>query len=479
MSHSQQPPGEQPTAPAVDGLGDGVIATDERGRITTMNDAAQRMLGWTLQEAQGQALDNVFRVADPESRQAIPSRIGEVLRENRIVGRPIHPVLMARDGTSGGAVTDSIAPIRDGAGTIRGAIVVFRDQDRDRAHAEALEASEARISAILEWSLDAVITTDESGRILDFNPAAERMFGHDRDAARGALFRDLVIADPGLWQRRADATRAQGERTEIEARRADGTVFPADIVIVRVPAATGVSYTCFLRDLTEPRRARDALTQSQAQLRALAGRVQAATEEERTRIARELHDELGQQLTAIRMDLGWLLRRPQSDEVAERLRAISALVDTTFKVVRRLGTELRPGILDDLGLAAAIEWQAREFSSRSGIDVQFTTEGDLSSLDPAAATSVFRIFQEILTNVGRHSGAKNVNAVLSRQGGELRFEVADDGRGIRPEEAANLNSLGLLGMRERATLLGGTLRVEAAPSRGTVVTVTLPSPEGS
>jgi PAS domain S-box-containing protein len=468
----------------LDTVGDGVIATDQLGVITQINATAQQLVGWTADEAVGRPLDEVFRLVDVDSGDRVPSRVDEVLSLGKTVGAPRPPSLVARDGSTPCAIADSITPIHDDDGTVRGAILVFRDQNRERAHGEALEASEARTSAIIESSLDGVITTDEDGIIAEFNGAAEQMFGYSRDDVTGRRFADLLLPADGrsAWAEaiaedvRTGGREVIGKRREMMALRAGGVEFPVELAVVWIPAASGETFTCFVRDLTEARRAREALTRSQAQLRALAGRVQAAREEERTRIARELHDELGQQLTAIRMDLGWLVRRQEhaTPAVRERLEAMTQLVDTTFKMVRRLGTELRPGILDDLGLAAAIEWQAREFESRSGIEVAVDASAELRCLDAQLATAIFRIFQEILTNVGRHAGARHVTARLVERDGRVVFEVADDGRGIRPEEAANVDSLGLLGMRERAALLAGTFRIEARPEGGTLVTVELP-----
>jgi signal transduction histidine kinase len=223
------------------------------------------------------------------------------------------------------------------------------------------------------------------------------------------------------------------------------------------------------------------LLESQQQLRRLAESLERSREEERTRIARELLDDLAQQLTAIKMDLGWLLPRLRTvpAEVTERVAAMDNLVDSIFAMVRRIGMELRPGVLDDLGLASALEWQASEFERRSGIAIQLDTSCDLAPMGRAESTALFRIFQEILTNVARHSGARHVFGSLSVEDGWVRLDVTDDGRGIRPEELDNPRSLGLLGMRERAMLHGGTFRIEPGHGGGTAVSVTLPWTEAT
>jgi signal transduction histidine kinase len=223
------------------------------------------------------------------------------------------------------------------------------------------------------------------------------------------------------------------------------------------------------------------LFESHLQLRRLAESLEKSREEERTRIARELHDDLAQQLTAIKMDLGWLLPRLRTapDEILERLEAMDKLVDSIFAMVRRIGMELRPGVLDDLGLASALEWQAAEFERRSGIAVQLDTSCDLAPMGRAESTALFRIFQEILTNVARHAGARHVFGSLSVEDGWVRLDVTDDGRGIRLEEIDDPRSLGLLGMRERATLHGGSFRIAPGHGGGTAVSVTLPWTEAT
>jgi signal transduction histidine kinase len=180
------------------------------------------------------------------------------------------------------------------------------------------------------------------------------------------------------------------------------------------------------------------------------------------------------------MDLAWMRNRLANDEpstraqLLEKMAEMGALVDTTANTIRKLCTELRPGILDDLGLSAAIEWQAREFSKRTGIRCAVTTQADGLALDPNQTTAAFRIFQEILTNIARHAQASRVNVRLESTGKELILEASDNGRGIRESEIDGTKSLGLVGMRERALLLGGALELRGVPGKGTTVTVRLP-----
>jgi signal transduction histidine kinase len=212
------------------------------------------------------------------------------------------------------------------------------------------------------------------------------------------------------------------------------------------------------------------------QLRALAARLHSAREEERIRVAREIHDELGQALTAIKIDLTSLLGDlPEAQGLAApRSQSILKLLDQTIHSVQRIGTELRPAILDVLGLVAALEWAAKEFQTRTGTKCQISLPDVDIVLDPERATALFRIFQETLTNVARHADATQVDMRLDEENGNLILEVRDNGKGISEEQASAGTSLGILGMRERILLLGGTLTISGTPGTGTTVRVRIP-----
>ena len=223
------------------------------------------------------------------------------------------------------------------------------------------------------------------------------------------------------------------------------------------------------------RQERNNAKQATHQLRRLAANLENVREEERTRIARDLHDELGQCLTAMKMDIGWAAGRVPSDDklFADRLQSALALVDTTIRNVRKLATDLRPSTLD-LGLKAAIEWQLEEFHSRTGIEYSLDLPDQDVESDVQPSTAVFRILQETLTNIARHSRATCVDVRLDLDNGDLALEVHDNGTGI-PEEQAPSGSFGILGMRERALALGGQVSVQPHPSVGTIVRARIPS----
>lgn len=225
------------------------------------------------------------------------------------------------------------------------------------------------------------------------------------------------------------------------------------------------------------------LQDTNARLQALSAHLESVREEERARMAREVHDGLGQQLTALKIDLDLLPRRiaafaggDAAEALRQKLSTMSDLALAMIHSVRRMAAELRPSMLDDLGLTAAIGWQVREFESRSNVRCTFACEPRAVALHPACATVLFRIAQQALTNVEQHAHATEATITLRTQGGELVLEVRDDGRGITDSELRSPESLGLLGMRERARLLSGTVDVTGVPGHGTTVRVRIPQP---
>lgn len=233
------------------------------------------------------------------------------------------------------------------------------------------------------------------------------------------------------------------------------------------------------REVADRTRSEAEFRRSTEQLRELSARLQTVREEERTQIARAIHDELGQTLTGIKMDLSWLQRHLDQPQPAllEKTAAMSDLVDLGVQAVRRIATELRPGILD-LSLVATIDWQLQEFQTRSGIHTELVNAPEDTTLDVDGATTVFRIFQEILTNVTRHAQATKIEVSLEEDNSLLTLRVRDNGRGITNREIDSPKSIGLLGMQERARLRAGEVYFQGAPGQGTTVTVRLPLAPG-
>ena len=234
-------------------------------------------------------------------------------------------------------------------------------------------------------------------------------------------------------------------------------------------------------DVTDRKRAEEEGRRSEQQLRALAAHLQAVREEERTRISRQIHDELGQMLTGLKMDLRWIERKltPPLDDarrivLEKKIIDAAKLTDATIETVQNIAAELRPSVLDNLGLIAAIHHEATRFGERTGIHFKLALPDELPGLDRHVATALFRVLQEILTNVGRHAGATAVEVRLGEEYGELVLVVKDNGKGISSEAVSRPTSLGLLGMSERSASVAGRIYFQGAPGSGTTVTVRIP-----
>jgi len=223
-------------------------------------------------------------------------------------------------------------------------------------------------------------------------------------------------------------------------------------------------------------KAEQALRGSREELRHLASHMESVREEERTRLAREIHDELGQAMTALKMDIAWLNRRldPKQESLHEKTRSMEGLIDSTIRTVQRLSGELRPGLLDDLGLSAAIEWQSEEFQKRTGVPCAVCVDLIDTTLSREHTTALFRVFQETLTNVIRHAQATRVDVRLQAVGDQLILEVKDNGRGITEKEKEEPKAFGLIGMRERVLAFKGKFDISGRPYQGTTVTVIIP-----
>ena len=356
---------------------------------------------------------------------------------------------------------------------------------------ERREVSEARLDAIVDSAMDAIITVDAAQNIVLFNRAAEQMFGVARDEAHGtplerfipARFRGAHRGHFEKFGQTGVTSRRMGDATTLRALRANGEEFPIEASISQAGEPGARFFTVILRDTSLRRKHEETLLRQQRELRELSARVLEAREEEKTRIARELHDELGQLLTALKMDLAWLRERLPAGgtELAARADGMGALLDRTVGASRRIAADLRPLMLDDLGLADAAQWLVEDFGKRSSVrlEMQMAQDAAFEALSKGAATALYRALQESLTNIARHSGAKHAWVVLAQENGALHLEIEDDGRGVSAEDLEKSSSLGLKGMRERVAYYGGTLEVARAPRGGTRLRVRMPLASGT
>src|SRR5579863_5164294 len=355
---------------------------------------------------------------------------------------------------------------------------IVADLSRRQQERQALRQRSELLQAIFDHIPLLISTYDLAGRLLFANREWQRVLGWTVDEAQRIDFLAEIYPNPTQLRRARDFIQASENRwADFTMRTRDGRVI--EVAWGRMTLSDGTRIG-FGRDITERKRTEERLRQSHAELRALSGRLRSAREEESTRIAREVHDEVGQMLTALRLDVAWLERRlplpPQraGEEIRAKLRAMGQLLESVSDVVQRIATELRPGVLDKLGLEAAVEWYVGEFGKRTGISCHLQSSLRGKVLDPGPATALFRILQEALTNVARHAGATEVRIRLAVEGGRVLLAVADNGRGIAAGEVADAGSLGLIGMRERAQELGGEAVIGRDPAGGTRVEVTLP-----
>jgi PAS domain S-box-containing protein len=369
--------------------------------------------------------------------------------------------------------------------TIVAAIALARELEREARLTTALRDANERYHRTIDSLKDAVVSVDELHNVTLFNPAAERMFGVPAGKALGgpiARFvperaREAYAYNLACFMQSPDAPNSMEGNRDVTGLRADGTEFPIEFTFAHSKADGQPEVTSVMRDVTERRRAERELRESNRQLRALSSSLQDVREQERTRIAAELHDELGQQLTGLKLELSWAATRIKEGRMPtiEQVDAMRHQLDGTIATVRRIATELRPRVLDDVGFGEAVAWQASEFARRSGIAVDVDFAAAACVTDDAIATALFRIVQESLTNVARHSGAARVRLRLRLDPTDsaLLLTVHDDGRGMSARKGQG-GGIGLLSMRERALALGGTLRVVSQPERGTRIEVTVP-----
>lgn len=348
--------------------------------------------------------------------------------------------------------------------------------DDSRIEAEkALQESEERFRRLSEAAFEGIVITDR-GVVIDANRQLARMLRCELDELIGSHAMDFVAPESrDLVQ---GHMRAGSEsRYEHRVIRKDGTFFPVEVRGKTIPYQGKTVRVTVIRDIQRQKdRERDRI-KSEQQLRDLAARLVEIREEERGTMAREIHDVLGQSLSALRIDLAWIKDglSPASPEIRERIREMVANLDMTLDTMRELSTRLRPSVLDDLGLAAAVEWQVSEFGRRTGIRCDLSLGEDGVEIDRSRDIAIFRILQESLTNVSRHADADRVRVRLTREQGDLILEVEDNGNGAEIEELSGHQALGILGMRERARGLGGVVAIHAGESGGTVVTLKVPA----
>jgi PAS domain S-box-containing protein len=463
-------------ASLVDSAVDAIISVDDSQRIVLYNGAAEKIFGWPASAALGQPLSMLLPERFRPGHSEHVGRFGATgVTSRRMSGSTV--VYGLRANGQEFPVDASISQVDTPEGKLY--TVILRDVT-DRVQAEREQARlAARLSGLLDSAMDGIITVDEDQHIVFYNRAADRIFGWSSEQVLGRPL-DMLMPTRYRGSHREQvrhfgetgvSSRRMGGSAVIHGLRADGEEFPIDASISQLDTAEGKLFTVILRDVTERVRA-------QQELALLAAEASGVREQEKARIARELHDELAQSLTALKMDTMWLRDQLHKDPAAAtaRLNDMLAMLDTAVASTRRIAADLRPLVLDDLGLLPAIEWLVQNFTLRTGIACGLEADEDLELGEPYA-TGVFRIIQESLANVAKHARASRVRVQVDKSRAELVLSVQDDGVGFYPADPRKPQSLGLAGLRERAQLLRGVLHVDSVPGAGTRVHARIPLEE--
>ena len=441
---------------------DGIFISDQDAFLVDVNTSGCIMLGYSKEELLKM---KYFDLISPENLKNDPLRIDDLMSGKIILNER---KVIRKDGSE---ISVEINAKLSANGLIQSYI---RDvTDRNKAE-QAVKESEEKYRTLVEQAVDAIALYDATGKILDVNTGSANLLGYTKKELLQMSLSDVLTAEEiKLKPVQYDLLR-KGNSTvrQRKLRRKDKSIVETEVRSQQLPDGRFLSV---IRDLTERIQAETELETSYQAIRKLTSHLQNIREEERTSIAREIHDELGQQLTVMKMDVSWLKKEVgiKNESVNIRLKELIGMLDETVKSVRRISSQLRPSLLDDLGLAAAIEWQLQEFEKKSGIITRFITSTTEIKLPIDIKTALYRIFQESMTNVARHSKAKNVRVNLSAKNNKLILSITDDGKGFDKREIADKKTLGILGMKERTSMIGGIYKIESIPGNGTVATVAI------
>ena len=455
---------------------DALITVDEHQDILLFNPAAEKMFGCAAADVLGTPLDQFVPHRFRESHLHHIERFGMTGVTNRRMGGS--EILALRANGQEFPVEASISQTTVGGKKLF--TVILRDITERKQVESALKESAERYQRLMTLVPDAIwVERDE--RIGLVNQACLKLLAASSDdEILGRSPFDFIHPDdhPLGKARRERLMLGLDVDPLVQKRivRLDGEARNVEIVEASFRDASTTVILAVLRDVTERKSAEQELHESREQLRQLSAALQRVREEEKARIARELHDELGQALTGLKMDLEEIVAvlPPEQVDAIRRTQAMRGLLDRTVRSVRRIATELRPLMLDDLGLVSTIEWLAHDFSERTGVNIALELPGHDLELEADLATALFRVLQESLTNIARHAAASRVAVKLARSDSEIRLRVEDDGNGIDPARVGTGRTFGLIGMRERAAMLGGELIVDSKPGAGTSITMIVP-----
>lgn len=439
---------------------DAIIMYSLDSRIVDYNNAFMLFMGYEKEDIANLRLHDLLFEEDLKNRPLVIDKILE--------GKAVHDVRRARR-KDGSAVKVELNSKLMPDGNV---MVIARDITEREKVMEALKNSEEKYRTLVEQAVDAIGLYDASGIIMDVNTGSANLLGYTKEELIGmSLAQILTVEELDKNPIRFDYLEA-GHSTvkQRKMKRKDGSIVETEVRSQQLPDGR---YLSVIRDLTERIKVEKQLEESYEAIRRLTSYIQDIREEERINIAKEIHDDLGQKLTVLKMDISWLKNKLKGNEepVRQKVDELITMLDETVASVRKISLELRPSLLDDLGLVPAMEWQLEEFEKEFGIQTRFIHSGDELQLPGPLKTSLFRIFQDSLTNVGRHSLANEVTISIRKEENNLVLAIDDDGKGFDKEIVADKKTLGILGMQERINRMGGEYKINSQPGKGTEVIV--------
>lgn len=347
-----------------------------------------------------------------------------------------------------------------------------------------LHKREETIRTILNNAFDAIITMDSEGKITRWNKRASSIFNWEAKEVIGKQLSEIIV--PPIYQKafkfglKRFLATGQGDvlnqEIELTAIRRSGATFPVELSISATKSEGKYIFTGIARDITNRKKAEISIRKSQEQLRKLSNRLESIREEEKAHIAREIHDELGQSLTVLKLNMSWIKKRllPDQMPIIEKVNEVIQAIEDAVVTVQRISTDLRPPVLDIMGICEALRWQVKEFYKRTGIECELKIEPESIDLDAERSIMFFRIFQETLTNVARHAEATFVQSVFKQYDNKWTLEVQDNGLGMDVYLVDDMKSLGLIGIRERVHVWGGDMKIVSQTGKGLKITINIP-----
>lgn len=456
----------------------GIFETEANGLTTFVNETWLQYTGMTFEEAMG---DGWLNAVHPDDRDWLAKgwhSKSEVHAESVSEYRILHKNGKLR------WVNGKAVPIFNAAGIVKGYIGIILDVTEGKIAEESILKSEQSKKLILNSALDAIIMIDVLSVITFWNQQAEKIFGWTAAEAIGRRITETIIPPEfeGRYNKGMQHYLQTGEGPmlnrliEIKALNKKGEIFPIELSILPIGQEKEKAFCAFIRDITERKQTEENLQENNIQQREHSRHLQKAREDERTKIAREIHDELGQQLTGLKMDIVWLMKKTGMDNpvIKNKFDETLSLVDKTVKSIRRIATELRPSIIDDLGLNASLEWQIEDFGRRMDIEIKYENRFDDADIDPEISIGLFRILQESLTNIAKHAAAKKIEISIVQPDDAVQLTIQDDGIGFDTTAKQDQMTFGLIGIKERTSMLQGECVIYSQEGIGTKIEVIIP-----